>query len=687
MTTNSNPQAKKVPVKTLLHGETLVDDYAWMKDLNDPDLLPHLRSENEHADAFMADTADLQERIFQEIKGRMKEDDTSVPVRRGKYLYYSRSEAGKQYTISCRRKVKAPKGMVEAPEEILLDVNVLAEGKTYFSLGSTAVSPSGNFMAYSYDDNGYRQYTLVVKNLRTGELLSTRAERVTSVVWAADNRTLFYTTEDAQTKRSNQVYRHKIGTKRHELISEEKNEFFRIGLGKSRSGKYIYLQSGSHTTSTMSRIPADKPRSAFRSMMQRVQNNTYEVDDDGKFFYILTNEDAKDGRLFRTPINRPGRKNWVEILAHRPGVLLEGIDLFADHMVVYEKDNGLKKIRIVEKASGDTHFIDFPEPAYEVSPAANATFEATSLRLGYQSMVTPSSVQEYDMVTRQWTVLKETDIPGYDKSQYVSERLWATANDGTKVPVSIVYKKGIEKNGKNFLHLYGYGSYGFGMPTTFSAGRLSLLSRGYVFAIAHIRGGNELGETWREDGKLKKKMNTFTDFIACGDFLVAEGFTSHDLMTMEGGSAGGLLMGAVLNLRPNNFVKAALIQVPFVDVINTMLDETLPLTVGEFEEWGNPKVAADYATIRTYSPYENIQRTAYSGILVKSALKDSQVGYWEPAKYTAKMREMKTDGNPLIFKILLEGGGHGGLSGRYDAIKEVAFNYAFMLKMVGYKGE
>lgn len=671
------PVAKKLPHVTELHGERLVDDYFWMRDRSDPDLIPHLEAENRFTEAYMQDTTALQETLYAEMRSRIKEADESVPARKGRWLYFSRTLEGKQYSEQVRRKDRPG-----SPEEIFLDVNALAEGTKFFEIGSMAVSPSGNFLAYTHDSKGFRQYTLVVKNLRTGEILATTAERVTSVAWAKDNKTLFYTTEDPTTKRSNQLYRHKVGCKQHHLIFEEKDEYFRIGVGKTRTGAFIYLSIGSHTTATASYIRADKPLSKFKEIMPRKPMVKYDFEDDGKNFYIVTNEDAKDYKLVKAPCRSPGRKNWQEILPHRPGVKIAGVDVFADYLVVYERENGLTKVRVQKLSTGDVHYVEFPEPLYEVGPGANHEYITDTLRLGYQSMVTPSTTFDYDLQTREQTVLKTQEVKGYEQEGYAFERIYATASDGTRVPISLVYKKDLVLDGSRPCHLYGYGSYGHTIPGGFSTVRLSLLNRGYIYAIAHIRGGGDLGEGWREDGKLKKKMNTFTDFVSCAAHLITHQYTKAERLTIEGGSAGGLLMGAVLNLNPELF-KAAIVKVPFVDVINTMLDETLPLTVAEFEEWGNPKVAADYETIRAYSPYENIAPMNYPAVLVKSALEDSQVGYWEPSKYVARLRETKTDSNPLIFKMMLEAGGHGGHSGRFDALKDAAFDYAFLLKQVG----
>lgn len=669
------PVAKKVPHVVALHGKNIVDDYAWMRNLptQDPDLIPYLQAENAYALSYMADTVDLQEKLYQEMRSRIKEADESVAAQRGGWLYYTRTEEGKQYSIYCRRGLKPG-----SPEQVILDVNRLAAAVDFFEVEAIALSPSGNFLAYLYDDKGFRQYKLVVKNLRSGKILATTAERVTSVVWASDNKTLFYTTEDEVTKRSDRVYRHRIGSKQHHLVCEEADEFFGLHLSKTRTGVFIYLSTSSHTTASVSYIRAEKPLSLFKEILPRKHMVDYEVEDDGKNFYILTNDGAKDYRLLKAPCRTPSK--WKEVLAHRPGVKLDGVDVFADFLIVFETDQGLDKIRITKLSTGDVHYIDFPEPAYALSGAANHIFDSAVYRFGYQSMVQPPSTFEYDLNCRTTAVLKTQEVNGYDPSAYHSERIFATASDGTRVPISLVYKDQIEK--PRPCHLYGYGSYGITISSGFSSARVSLLDRGYIYAIAHIRGGGEMGETWRDDGKLRNKMNTFTDFIACAEHLIANGYSERQRLSIEGGSAGGLLMGAVLNRRPDLF-NAAIVDVPFVDVINTMLDESLPLTVGEFEEWGNPKIEADYNYMRLYSPYENIQAAHYPAMLVQSAFYDSQVPYWEPSKYTARLRATKLDTNPLIYKIMLEAAGHGGKSGRFDALKDVAFEYAFLLKQLG----
>lgn len=670
------PVAKKIPHVTVLHGERLVDQYAWMRDRTDPDLMPHLQAENRFALAYMHDTEALQQALYTEMRSRIKEADDSVPAKRGKWQYFTRTLEGQQYSIHCRRKNNA------SNPSVILDVNQLAQGSKFYQIGAMAVSPNGNFLAYIYDNSGFRQYTLVVKNLQTGENLATTAQRVTSVCWAQDSKTLFYTTEDETTKRSNRVYRHKVGSQRHHLIFEEKDEYFQVGVGKSRSQKIIYLSVSSHTTATARYIRADQPNSEFKEILPLRHMIKYSFEDDGENFYIRTNEDAKNFRLVKAPCATPDHKHWQEILPHRPDVKIAGVDVFQDYLVVYERENGLTKIRVQKLSTGDLHYVEFPEPLYEVDPGANYEFGADKLRLVYQSMVTQPTTLDYDLNTRTRTVLKVQEVKGYTASDYAFERIYATADDGTKVPISLVYKKTLNRDGSRPCHLYGYGSYGRTIPGSFSMVRLSLLDRGYIYAIAHVRGGGDLGEGWREDGKMKKKMNTFTDFISCAEHLISQGYTKAEHLTIQGGSAGGLLMGAALNLRPHLF-KAAIADVPFVDVINTMLDESIPLTVAEFEEWGNPKVRADYETIRAYSPYENIAPVDYPAILVQSALEDSQVGYWEPSKYVARLRETKTDKNPLIYKILLEAGGHGGNSGRFDALKDRAFEYAFLLKQVG----
>jgi oligopeptidase B len=671
------PIARKEPVVTVLHGDIYTDNYHWMRNREDSDLMPFLEGENRFADENMQDTKELQATLFAEMRSHIKEADETVPSRQHRHAYYNRTEEGKQYMKVCRRKISG-----QSSEEIVLDVDAMAEGFKFFELNEVEISPSGNFVAYTVDTTGFRQYTLFVKNLRTGQTSAPIAERVTSVVWSKDNKTILYTTEDAETKRSNQVYRHKLGQKGHHLVFEETNEFFNVGLSTTRSGKFILLNLHSFQSAETLYLHSDKPKEAFKVVLPRESGTRYSVDDDGKQFLILTNKDAKNFRLVKAPYSTPSAEHWVEFIAHRPDVLITDINVFASHVVVYEMENGLPKIRIQDQEGGAFKYVTFSEPVYEIAAGPNHEFDATNLRFFYESLVTPPSTYDCDLQTGSLTLLKTKEVPGYDPSLYKTERLFATASDGTKIPMSIVYKGELVLDGSRPCHLYGYGAYGYGIPTSFRPTRLSELDRKVIFVIAHIRGGNELGELWREQGYMRQKMNTFTDFIACAKHLNDNKYTSDKGLVIEGRSAGGLLMGAVLNLSPKLF-RGAIVGVPFVDVLNTMLDENLPLTVGEFEEWGNPKVREDYLCMKQYSPYDNLTPMDYPAMLVKSAFWDSQVMYWEPAKYVAKLRTMKTDSNPLLFKILLEAGGHGGMSGRFDYLLEVAFDQAFLLKQVG----
>jgi oligopeptidase B len=672
------PTARKSPKTTTIHGETLVDDYFWLREKSDPEVISYLEAENAYTDAVMKHSEGFQAALYKEMLARIKETDIEVPTRRGDYFYYSRTEQGKQYPILCRKR-----SSLSAKEEVYLDLNELAQGQKFFSLGPSSISDDGNLLAYSTDTTGFRQYTLHVKDLRTGQLMADTAERITSIEWASDNRTLFYTTEDPVSKRSDKFFRHRLGEKASDLVYEEKDALFNIGADRARSKAFIFLTSNSFTSSEVRYIASDRPAEQPRLLLAREANHRYYVDHHGSLFYIRTDEGAKNFKLVSAPINDPQKKNWKEVIPHRKDVMLENTDFFADHMVIYERENGLQKFRITNLKSGQTHYVDFPEPVYAAFPTGNAEFNTTALRFRYTSLTTPSSVFDYDMQTRKRVLLKQTEVlGGYDAKQYQSERIYATASDGTRIPISLVYKKDLKKDGTRPLLLEGYGAYGFPLSVGFASTRLSLLDRGVVYAMAHIRGGGEMGETWHDQGKMMLKKNTFTDFISVAEHLVREKYTSKDWLIITGGSAGGLLMGAVLNMRPDLF-KAALVRVPFVDVINTMLDESLPLTVGEFQEWGNPKDKAAYEYMKSYSPYDNVAAKEYPAILVRTSLNDSQVMYFEPAKYVAKLRAMKTDHNPLLFKIHMGGGGHGGLSGRYDALKEQAFDYTWMLEQWG----
>jgi len=574
------------------------------------------------------------------------------------------------------------KGSLDAAEELILDQNELAKGQKFMSLGALMPSDDGNLLAFSTDNTGYRQYTLQVKDLRTGQLLPEKIERVDSIAWANDNKTLFYVTEDAVTKRNDKLFRHVLGTEKNELLYQEKDELFDIGVGRSLDKAVIFLGSYSKTSNEFRYIPANDPNADWKVILPRQADHEYDVSHRGDLFYIRTNKGAKNFRIVTAPVSDPSEKNWKEFVAHRPAVKIEDLDLFADHAVLSEWENGLQQIEIFDFKSGKRHEIAFPEPVYAAGLGPNREFKTTVLRYNYQSLVRPSSVFDYDMNTRKATLLKQTEVPGgFDKANYKSERVFATASDGTKIPMSIVYRRNVKLDGSAPLLLYGYGSYGISISPGFSASRLALLDRGVIYVIAHIRGGGELGEPWRDAGRMMNKMNTFTDFIACGDHLVNNKYTSKDRLVIQGGSAGGMLMGAVSNMRPDLF-KAVVAQVPFVDVLNTMLDASLPLTTSEYIEWGNPNEKAAYEYMKKYSPYDNIHKANYPAMLVKVSLNDSQVPYWEGSKFVAKLREYKTDHNPLILKVNM-GAGHGGASGRYDAFRETSFDYAFMLWQMG----
>lgn len=671
------PMAEKKTKTTNIHGVTLVDDYFWLREKTNPAVMSHLKAEDTYTDMVMKPTAPLQEKLYNEMLSHIKQTDTNVPYRYGNYLYYSRTFEGKQYPVFCRKK-----GSTEAAEEILLDVNELAKGQPFMSIGDIIPSDDGNLLAYSTDNTGYRQYVLQVKDLRTGELLPERMERVTSVVWANDNKTLFYVTEDAVTKRSDKFFRHVLGTDKTDAVYDEKDELFDIGVSRSLDKAVIFLHAFSKTSTEARYLRADDPNGTFKVVLPREKEHEYDVDYRDNLLYIRTNKGAKNFRVVTAPINDPSEKNWKEFVAHNPAVKIDGISLFAHHAVLSEWENGLQQLDVLDFKTNKRQRIKFPEPVYSVSLSGNREFDTDLVRYSYNSLVTPNSVFDYDMNNGHSTLLKETEVPGgFDRNNYQSERVFATASDGTKIPMSMVYRKGVKKDGSAPLLLYGYGSYGYSIPPTFSSSRLSLLDRGVIFVIGHIRGGSEMGEEWRQAGRMMNKMNTFTDFIACADALVKMKYTSKDRLVIEGGSAGGLLMGVVSNLRPDLF-KAVVSHVPFVDVLNTMLDATLPLTTSEYIEWGNPNEKPAFEYMKTYSPYDNIAKKDYPAMLVKVSVNDSQVPYWEGAKLVAKLRAMKTDKNPLLLKVNF-GAGHGGASGRYDALHETAFDYAFMLWQMG----
>ena len=671
------PMAEKKPKTTNIHGVTLVDDYFWLREKSSPEVMAHLQAEDAYAESLMKPTKPLQEKLYNEMLSHIKQTDTSVPYRWGNYFYYTRTEEGKQYPIYCRKK-----GSVQAPEEIVIDQNDLAKGQKFMALGAFVPSDDGNLLAYTTDNTGYRQYTLHVKDLRTGQLFPENIERVNNLAWATDNKTMFYVTEDPVTKRSDKFFRHVLGSDKSDLVFEEKDELFDIGTGRTRDKAVILLQHYSKTSTEVRYLPADKPDAELKVILPRQPDHEYDVDHRGDQFFIRTNKGAKNFRVVTAPVSDPSEKNWKEFVAHRPAVKIDDVSLFADYAVLSEWENGLEQIEVINLKTNKPTRVSFPEPVYSAGLNSNREFDTHVLRYGYNSLVTPYSVFDYDMTTGKSTLLKQTEVPGgFDRANYRSERVFATASDGTKVPISMVYRKGVKLDGSAPMLLYAYGSYGYSIPPTFSSTRLSLLDRGVTFAIAHIRGGGEMGEEWRDAGRMMNKMNTFTDFIACADYLVKAKYTSSDRLVIQGGSAGGLLMGAVTNMRPDLF-KAVIAQVPFVDVLNTMLDASLPLTTSEYIEWGNPNEKAAFEYMKTYSPYDNVAKKNYPSMLVKVSVNDSQVPYWEGTKLVAKLRAMKTDQNPLLLKVNF-GAGHGGSSGRYDALRETAFDQAYVLWQVG----
>ncbi len=676
------PVAKKIPKSDTLFGDVRVDNYYWLRDRKNPDVINYLKAENEYALAVMKDSEALQKKLYDEMLSRIKETDLSVPVKIDDYYYYTRTEEGKQYPIYCRKK-----GSLEAPEEVLLDQNKLAEGHDFCRLGVYKVSPNHRYLAYSVDFRGSETYTLRIKDLQTGELLPDSIPNTYySVEWANNNRTLFYTTLD-RTMRPYRLYRHSLGEQPDSdvLVFEEPDQAYYLSLTKTRSKAYLLINLNSMVTSEVWYLRADRPEGQFRVIHPRQHGMEYYVEHHGKEFYIVTNDnDAKNFKVMVAPVSRPGKKNWKEFIPHNRAVKIDAVDAFQNYLVVYQRENGLKTIRIFDFVSGKDHRIQFPEEVYTYWPGDNPVYNTDWLRFTYTSFITPRTVYDYNMKTRKWELKKRDEVlGGYDPNQYQSERVFAIARDGTKVPISLVYRKGLKKNGKNPLYLYGYGAYGVSIDPSFSSSRLSLLNRGFVYAIAHVRGGGEMGRYWYEDGKLLKKKNTFYDFIDCAEYLIKQKFTNPEKLVVSGGSAGGLLMGAVNNFRPDLF-KVVLAHVPFVDVLNTMLDPTLPLTVIEYEEWGNPHQKEYYFYIKSYSPYDNVEAKNYPNMLVTAGLNDPRVSYWEPAKWVAKLRDLKTDHNLLLLKTKM-GAGHSGASGRYDYLKDLAFEYAFVFKCLGIK--
>jgi len=683
------PVARKETTETRLHGATLSDDYAWLRDKENPEVTSYLEEENAYAEAVMAPLAGLREQLYEEMLSHVKQTDVSVPYRDGTYWYYTRTEEGKQYAIHCRKRGKFSGPLEDAEEEVILDGNEMAQGHAFFAIGAIDVSDDGRWLAYTTDTTGFRQYSLQIRDLETGKIQPGEVQRAGSVTWAADNFTLFYTVEDEEQKRQFQLWRHMRGTPyaADVLVYQDNDERFNVGVGRTRDCKFIVMESGSHTTSESRVLPASEPEGKFEVICPREDEHEYSIDHRNDEWFIRTNDKGRNFRLVTAPVAKPGRENWVERIAHRDDVMLEEVDLFSSFYIACDRENGLPRLRLW-KFVGDmagaeqAGEIAFPEPAYSAFPHINRCFDTTAFRYAYQSLVTPSSVYEYNMKTAESTLLKQVEIPGgFDRTLYASQRVEATAPDGVKVPISLVYRKDMRQAGKNPLYVYGYGSYGYSLPLGFSSNRLSLLDRGVVMAYAHIRGGGDLGKPWHDAGKMLVKRNTFTDFIAAVEHLTASGSGDPSRVAIEGGSAGGLLMGAVVNLRPDLF-RAVISHVPFVDVMNTMLDASLPLTVPEYEEWGDPNEETYFKYMLSYSPYDNLKPGNYPSMLVKTSLHDSQVMYWEPAKYVARLRTLKTDKSPLLLVTNMKAG-HGGASGRYDYLKEIAFDYAFLLSELG----
>ncbi|SFF13309.1 S9 family peptidase [Flavobacterium xueshanense] len=674
------PIAKIIPKTLEKHNEKRVDNYFWLNDREKPDVIDYLNQENTYYDAMTSDTKGFQKELYEEMKARIKEDDQSVPYLYNGYYYITRFETGKDYPIYSRKK-----GSLAANEEILFNCNDLAQGQTYFQLGGLSVSPDNKFASFGIDTVGRRIYTIQIKNLETGEILSDKIENATgSSVWANDNKTIFYTRQDKVTLRSDKVFKHKLATDSAAdvLVFNEKDDTFNVSVGKEKSKKYIVIGSGSTLTTEYRILNSDNPDGEFVVFQPRVRGLEYSISHFGNSFYILTNKDkATNFKLMKTPENGTAKENWIDVIAHRKDVLLEDIEIFRNYLVVEERSNGLNHIRIMPWSGEGEYYLPFGSETYNAYTTTNVDFDTDILRYSYQSLATPSSVIDFNMKTKEKEIMKEQQVLGgkFDKNNYIEERVWATATDGTRVPISMVYKKGLKKDGNNPVLLYAYGSYGVTMDTYFSSTRLSILDRGFVFAIAHIRGGEDLGRQWYEDGKLLKKKNTFTDFIDCSKFLIQEKFTSPKHLYAEGGSAGGLLMGAVVNMAPELY-KGVIAQVPFVDVITTMLDDTIPLTTGEYDEWGNPNEKKSYDYMLSYSPYDNVKAQNYPNMFVSTGLHDSQVQYWEPAKWVAKLRTFKKNNTVLYLNTNMDAG-HGGASGRFEALKELAKEYSFLLDL------
>lgn len=674
------PIAKKIPFVHEKHGHQRIDDYQWMNERDAPEVIDYLNAENQFYEHCTKHTNDLKESLFQEIKSRIKEDDSSVPYLLNGYWYIMKLKKGQNYPLYYRRKDED-----DAQEELIFDVNEMAVGHEFYKLTGISISPDNTSVAYAIDTTGRRQYTIFIKNIETGEVLNYQIENTTgSAVWAADNKTLFFVRKDPTTLRAFQIYKYALGDDvlNASLVYEEQDEIYNCYVYKSKSRDYIMIKSSSTLTDEIRFIPSDQPDNDFKILQSRTDGLEYNASHYGDHFYIMTNkDDATNFKIMKTPVLMTEKENWIDVIEHQSDVMIEGFDIFDQYLIVSDRFNGLNRIRIKAWNGTEDYFLPFDNETYTAYTTTNLDFSATTLRYGYNSLTTPASMLEYDLVTRETKVLKTQEIqdPNFDPQNYSSERVWATAADGTKIPISLVYKTTLKKDTGNPLLLYGYGSYGSTIDPYFSVSRLSLLDRGFIYAIAHVRGGEYLGRNWYEDGKMFSKRNTFTDFIACGEFLVSQNYTSPSHLYASGGSAGGLLMGAVMNIAPQLF-NGILSAVPFVDVVTTMLDDTIPLTTGEYDEWGNPNHKESYEYMLSYSPYDNIKKQDYPNMLVTTGYHDSQVQYWEPAKWVAKLRERKTDNNLLLFKTDMSSG-HSGASGRYEAIKEVAIDFAFLLDL------
>ena len=674
------PVAQIKPYNLEKHGEVRIDDYYWLNDRENKDVIDYLNKENEYYQKMTAHTKQLQDDLFKEMKARIKEDDSSVPYFYNGYYYITRFETGKDYPIYSRKK-----GSLDAKEEIMFDCNEMAKNFSYFNLTGISVSEDNKWATFGLDVVSRRQYLIQIKNLETGEILSEKIENTTgSAAWASDNKTIFYTKKDPKTLRSDMIYKHKLNTdsKKDELVFHEKDDTFYTTVYKDKSKKYIVIASSSTLTTEFQILNASTPDGSFKTFQKRVRGLEYSISHFANHFYVLTNSDkATNFKLMKTPESSTGIENWTEVIPHRDDVLLEGIDIFKNFLVVEERANGLNKIQIRPWSGETPYYLPFSSETYTAYSTTKPDFDTDILRYAYQSLATPSSVIDFNMVTKEKTVLKEQEVLGgnFDKNNYIEERIWATAEDGTKIPISMVYRKGMKKNGSNPFLLYAYGSYGSTIDPYFSTTRLSLLDRGFIFAIAHVRGGEYLGREWYENGKLLKKKNTFTDFIDCSKYVIRKEYTSKSHLYAEGGSAGGLLMGAIVNMAPELY-NGVIAQVPFVDVVTTMLDDSIPLTTGEYDEWGNPNDKEYYDYMLSYSPYDNVKEQAYPNMYVSTGLHDSQVQYWEPAKWVAKLRAKKTNNNLLFLDTNMEAG-HGGASGRFEALKEVAKEFAFLLDL------